>query len=182
MLPDANCSPAHVEQFPVNAPVTRRVSLDLGSPELGVRLRRSVMLRTSMPEAAVDEDSESGSWKHDVRRARQSRTKPVATTHRPDRPTERQLRSGLGASDAGHLFRLRQDRSRRPLRTTRCHGVTATGAATRSKSRDSSDGKSRTSTAKRRVAAPVAATPSSTSSKASPGKTRKALCEPNALA
>lgn len=66
MLPDSKAYPASLFKVPIGIDVPRPVASDLISPEIGVRHRGRVMLRATMPEAAIEEDSDPGLRKHKV--------------------------------------------------------------------------------------------------------------------
>src|SRR5215469_12017235 len=50
----------------VGVSIACHVALDLRAPELGIAPGRAVMLRAAVPKAAVDEDGDLGSGKHEI--------------------------------------------------------------------------------------------------------------------
>lgn len=66
MLPNPNDPPSVTPQQPTLHAVARDVALDLASPEIRVVLRPRRVLRTPVPEAAVDEHREALLRKHEV--------------------------------------------------------------------------------------------------------------------
>jgi hypothetical protein len=66
VFPESHDRPPALLQLARCLGVSASIALDLGGPELGVRLSDGVMLRAAMPEAPVDEDREPQSGKHDV--------------------------------------------------------------------------------------------------------------------
>ncbi len=69
VLPDAQHAPAPAPQYARLFRVARPVGRDLLAPPSAVRLRHAEVPRATVPETAVDEDADSGAWKHDVGRA-----------------------------------------------------------------------------------------------------------------
>jgi hypothetical protein len=68
MFPDPKHIPSGRLQGSIIAPVTSDRRLELVRPPLSVSLgANGSMLRTSMPEAAVEEDCQADTGKHDVR-------------------------------------------------------------------------------------------------------------------
>lgn len=182
MFPHTNDSPTSSAEFLVDALITRDVTLNFRLPEFCIRLRRSVMIWTTVPEATVDEDRYFRCGKGQVRSAWQAGANSVATTQGPYRPAQLNLRTSLGAPNTCHLFGFRQRKARScPTILAWTHDA-GTGTVNRSSKTERSDGRSRTSTANSLALAPVAAIPRSTSSNWSEGKTRNASSEPKALA
>ncbi len=66
MLPDADHPPPRVPQLPIRVGVAPAVRLDLLAPEARVGLGPSAVLRTAVPETAIDEHGEPGGSEHDV--------------------------------------------------------------------------------------------------------------------
>lgn len=56
MLPNPHDGPAGFDQPAVGVSVPGSVRLDLRGPEFGIRRRDRVVIRASVPEAAVQED------------------------------------------------------------------------------------------------------------------------------
>lgn len=56
VLPDSDDGPAELTERRIGAPISSDVCVELLAPPLRVVLRRCGVLRTAMPEAAVDED------------------------------------------------------------------------------------------------------------------------------
>ncbi len=57
VFPDAHYGPAQLGEHAVRVAVSRAVRRDLGLPPLAVGSRACAVLRTAVPEAAVDEDA-----------------------------------------------------------------------------------------------------------------------------
>jgi hypothetical protein len=66
VLPDPNYRPSRIAQALVGVPVSTAVRLDLRLPPVGVCLRPRCVLRASVPEAAIYEDGDPETRKHDV--------------------------------------------------------------------------------------------------------------------
>jgi hypothetical protein len=66
VCPDADDRPSCLLEVGISAPVTRDVGLDLLPPPFRVRLRPGHVFRAAVPEATVDEDSNSGTRENDV--------------------------------------------------------------------------------------------------------------------
>jgi hypothetical protein len=66
MLPDTHHRPSLRPKPPVSVAVATTVAGELGGPELGVRLRVGGVLWAGVPEAAIDEHSNSLTREDDV--------------------------------------------------------------------------------------------------------------------
>ena len=82
VFPDSDNPPAGFTETAICVGVASLVSLDLGDPEVGVLLRRPMMLRAAMPEAPIEKDRDLGSSENDVRSAADLRhwTQPYSIT------------------------------------------------------------------------------------------------------
>lgn len=69
VTPDSNHRPASIRQALISVAVARDVALDFRPPPLGVIFRPGAMLRTSMPEAPIEENGDALSRKHNIDRA-----------------------------------------------------------------------------------------------------------------
>jgi hypothetical protein len=67
VLPDPNHFPAISRESKIRATVALNVAFELLAPPLPVGFRHHEVFRTPMPEAAVDEDCDALTRKHDVR-------------------------------------------------------------------------------------------------------------------
>jgi hypothetical protein len=72
-------------------PVTLAIPLDLGGPELDVRLGNRSMLRATVPEASVNKDGHVGAAEREVRSSRKVKRMPKV-----------QLGSRSGSSNPSH--------------------------------------------------------------------------------
>jgi hypothetical protein len=66
VLPNPDHGPAKVFERDIGLLVTPAVGRDLLAPPSGVRFGCNAMVRASMPEAPVDEDSDAGTREHNV--------------------------------------------------------------------------------------------------------------------
>ena len=71
MLPDADHPPSKLAQLAACAPISLSVRLDLVDPELPVCAGMDAVLRTAVPETAIDEDRDLMTGKNDIWRTRQ---------------------------------------------------------------------------------------------------------------
>lgn len=71
VLPHVQGLPPESSEERVVAVVSRPVARDLGGPEVRICPRGDTMRRTSVPEAAVNEDRHAEAHQHDVRPTRQ---------------------------------------------------------------------------------------------------------------
>jgi hypothetical protein len=60
-----NC-PSRQLKDPVSVPISVHIRIELPNPPFLVRFRNGAMNRTAVPEAAINEDCKSSSWKHNV--------------------------------------------------------------------------------------------------------------------
>jgi hypothetical protein len=66
MRPDANDTPTRGTQASIGIRVSGAVGLDFVTPKLRVALWPGGVLRATVPEAAIDEDGDSGAGKNDI--------------------------------------------------------------------------------------------------------------------
>jgi hypothetical protein len=66
VFPDSNDAPTGILQDEIRFSVPLSVSLDLGSPKIGVLARGPVVLGAAMPVAAINEDGDPGSGEDNV--------------------------------------------------------------------------------------------------------------------
>ena len=66
VLPDADDGPANLSKTLVGVAIPLTIGLNFFAPEGGVALRLRCMLGTSVPEAAIDEHSNTGGSENDV--------------------------------------------------------------------------------------------------------------------
>jgi hypothetical protein len=66
MLPNANDLPASFLEQAVDLGVPFSIHINLIRPELGVLFGRPIVIWTTMPIAAIDKDSYTGSRKDDI--------------------------------------------------------------------------------------------------------------------
>ena len=103
VLPRPDDTPSGLAQTLVRPSVSRDVGVELGAPPSCVRLRGDGVLRTAMPEAPVNEDSNPGSGESDVRTARKGReVHAVTETPAMEFPAQRTLRFGSRRPEVRH--------------------------------------------------------------------------------
>jgi hypothetical protein len=84
MFPDPHDQPAGILEGPVGLSIPFAIPFDLLLPEGSVRLGLCAMLRTAIPEAAVDEDRQALPRKDDVGMAAYPlQRRPVHTVSQP---------------------------------------------------------------------------------------------------
>lgn len=85
-------------------PVTLAIPLDLGGPELDVRLGNRSMLRATVPEASVNKDGHVGAAEREVRSSRKACTvcQSVPQSCSVKRMPKVQLGSRSGSSNPSH--------------------------------------------------------------------------------
>lgn len=66
MLPDPHHLPASLSKHLVNVSIPLTIRLDLFSPEFRVLSCRTMMIRASVPVAAIHKHRDSGPGEHDV--------------------------------------------------------------------------------------------------------------------
>lgn len=104
MLPDAHYLPPQRAENCVDFLIPFAIPGDLRRPEFGACLRHRAVFRTAMPEASVDENSNFGRRKRNVRRPRKflRQVKAIAETCRPQRPPEHEFRFGAHMPHSPH--------------------------------------------------------------------------------
>lgn len=106
MFPNPDHGPAGVPQNLVDPSIPSHVVSDLVGPEPLIALRAGRMLRTAVPEAAIDVDCHAHSRKDDIR----SRSDPgdgfcvlaIAKAARMNSPPDGELRSSVPLSNTPH--------------------------------------------------------------------------------
>ncbi len=88
VLPNANDPPAKLAEGRIRSTVGGDVTVELRSPECDVGGWAAVVVRTPVPEAAVDEYSEPSTWKAEIGSARKFRSYSVPQACGPERPPE----------------------------------------------------------------------------------------------
>lgn len=78
MLPDADDFPSVPLELPAHSAVPKSVCRNLLVPELSICLWTLIARRTTVPEAAVDENNEAMARKRKVRLTRQAHMTPPA--------------------------------------------------------------------------------------------------------
>lgn len=68
MLPDVYRQPPLLHELSILAVITLGVLVELRTPPVAIVLWQGAVFGTSVPEAPVDEDSDTPSSEHDVRR------------------------------------------------------------------------------------------------------------------
>jgi hypothetical protein len=66
MFPYSDCQPAYLGEHYLCFAVTLAISQDLRPPEFRIRSGPSPVLRTSVPEASIDEHRHAGSEEHNI--------------------------------------------------------------------------------------------------------------------
>lgn len=106
MLPDAHHRPAGFAKRCVYPSIPGDVCLELRAPELRVGLRPGRVLRTAMPEAAIDVDGDPLLQEHEVGAGAQVRCRStvlaVAQPSAEQDPANRHLGVGVLAPDSFH--------------------------------------------------------------------------------
>jgi hypothetical protein len=101
MFPDPDHIPALVGQHLIGFGIAGSVRVNLGLPELGVRLGWAVMFRTAVPEAAIQEHSDFGAGEYQVSGAsyalQRPRPNPIAEPQRVHSGPKRALRARVAA-------------------------------------------------------------------------------------
>lgn len=67
MLPNSHYTPARNVEVLINLDIPGAIPSELGLPIVGVRLRFGAVDWTTMPEAPINKDRETMSWKDDIR-------------------------------------------------------------------------------------------------------------------
>lgn len=67
MLPNPHDTPALGHEAAIHLSVSHDITLEFGAPEFAIRLRHHRMLRTSVPEASIDEHGDSGAGERHIR-------------------------------------------------------------------------------------------------------------------
>lgn len=79
------------------------IGIELAAPPSGIRLGGDGMLRTAVPEAAVNEHGDAGAGQHDVRAPRQPPgVDPESEAATMQGPAQRELGSGTRCPQARH--------------------------------------------------------------------------------
>jgi hypothetical protein len=105
MFPDADHLPSCFRKIDVISAVALDVALQLSPPELGVPGGQRPVVRTAMPEAAVDEDSDPQAGEDDVGAdagSRNAMVDPVAETPTVERATQSELGPRVSAAVGAH--------------------------------------------------------------------------------
>lgn len=93
----------------VRVHVTRTIRFQFDSPPVRVRLGQNTMLRTTMPETAIDEDGHTLSSEHQVRtttrHAGQRHIDAITKAPRMEFPTNRKLWCRIAPTSTTHSFR-----------------------------------------------------------------------------
>ena len=114
VLPEAQCQPPCFFQCGIDFSIALYISGDFGRPVRLVRLRLLIVLRASVPEAAVDEHRHLSRAKHDVSSAPDARegalVNPVAQTGTVQQGTQSKLRLGVSALVPLHGLAVRRRR------------------------------------------------------------------------
>jgi hypothetical protein len=76
MFPKPNDEPPFAPQASVITPVAHLVRLNLLRPPCAVRCRNTEMSRATVPEAPIDEDTDSCPWEHEIGGASQCGQRP----------------------------------------------------------------------------------------------------------
>lgn len=113
MLPDPDNRPAGFNQPRVRVRITPLVRLDLGAPVIRIGLRVDPVLRTAVPEAAVDEHGNPSPREDHVRASTEGRLRREINAEpqsaRVQEPSDRELRlrvpALVGLHIAPHRFR-----------------------------------------------------------------------------
>jgi hypothetical protein len=106
VLPEAECFVSQIAQPNNRFFVTRSVACDLCSPEPGARLRKVTAFVTTVPEASIDENSETSIMKKEVRISwdRSWMKSPARYSVANQRISESSLCGSVSAaSNSGHL-------------------------------------------------------------------------------
>lgn len=88
VLPHADDRPAERGESCVRLPVALDVAIELRRPVVGVGLRRSAVDRAAVPEAAIDEDCDTGTREDDVRPGAQGAVNPEIDSEAKATPVE----------------------------------------------------------------------------------------------
>jgi hypothetical protein len=106
MRPEPQHGPSCGSEQSGRMPVANSVAVDLCGPIACIRLRRCMMLRASMPEAAIYEDRDLRTAEDQVSSSPNSRERPcrdaITHPHRMHRTAHSDLRLGISRSIALH--------------------------------------------------------------------------------
>ena len=80
VLPNPKDQPACLQKTPVRILVPLLVRFDLATPEFGIRFRPGAMRGAAVPEASINEYSDTGRNKSQVGTTKQARQKLVVDT------------------------------------------------------------------------------------------------------
>jgi hypothetical protein len=85
VLPEPDHCPSVIPKDAIDLGIAFHVSADLGLPEESIGLWCHAVLRTRMPEATVNENSDSGGDEREVGPSGKSASEPVAQPGAPER-------------------------------------------------------------------------------------------------
>jgi hypothetical protein len=106
VLPNANHAPSGRREPGISIRVSKLVRSDLGFPELAIRSRHRSVLRTSVPEAAVDEHRNALGAEHDIRSSAKSgqdcTVKPISKPEPVQLVSQCKLRACVSQTDTLH--------------------------------------------------------------------------------
>lgn len=102
VLPEPDHCPSVLPEDAVNLGIAFHVSADLSFPEESIGLWRYAVRRTCVPEATINENSDSGGDEREIGPSRKSPAEAVAQPGAPEREAQPQLDGCIGAADSRH--------------------------------------------------------------------------------